>query len=277
MADYESYFSAFEAVLYYCELFNDFKLTYSNDYQAHFLVKVENLNPLYKDYQVDGNNDDTLVNWQPYESISLDLCKQIKSRLEVFRSRLHCDFQWYYIYHDKDVSREDGHESLKKPHIHLLLLFHGDEDLYNIYYQFCEAFQRKSYHVIDKRTVRKREYNVYGESCPSVTSSSARFLGISDIYIAERIQYLVHLNNPDKFQYDTSRVVGSLDYATDSRLFESLDNRDIYDLTVDFINSHNHNTARDIALSVRKYANPFIKAEYKRKPSLYNVLAFKSR
>lgn len=80
-----------------------------------------------------------------------------------------------YIYHDKDI-KEDG--SLKKPHYHLLIVFPRE----------------KSINKLSKET-----------GVPLNLIKWKAYLDLS-------VQYLVHQNNPEKYQYDVEDIHGDVNY-----------------------------------------------------------------
>lgn len=265
-------FRIFEFILYYCELFNDFQLTYSNDYHAHFLVDVKNHNVLYPDYQVNDHIADT-YNWVQYDDVATDLNYALVKKLDVFRESLGCDFDYYYIMHDKDEEVKNGHRQPVKPHIHLLLFTDDYQEPQVVYYRFNNAFQRLSYKFVERITKHNREYTIYREFSPSYDSKASRFAYWADDYEISRVKYLVHLENKEKAQYDTSLVVGSHDYSTDSRLKVEQAPRDLFDIMVDFINSHPHDSIADIINSVRYFGSPQIKQEWRIRSHSYRGLA----
>lgn len=113
----------------------------------------------------------------------LELYPEDPTHAEAFQRMDKAGYTYAAILHDKDVWREDDPKrgeretgSLKKPHWHVVLKF----------------------------------------SNPRFARALSKELGIAINYFAEcanvdgALLYLVHANNPDKYQYDVDEVFGSL-------------------------------------------------------------------
>lgn len=267
-------FCTFECVFYNCELFNEFSVKYSNDYQAHYLVGVTNDNVFEHDYCVYRTPETTfnpLVDWFEYETIFDDLYKRFSLLFDRLKNELGLDFHWYYCYHDCDTVIESGHVVKKKPHTHVLFMFSENISLQHFYNAMLNTFQRYSYKIGETFTKRGKEYTTFVISYPMCGSESARCVGYDEVGTAYRVRYLTHLTNADKYQYSPERVVGDLNYSTDARLCED-DDYSILRVTSDWILSHKHSTANDIMYQIVYYAPKHIQKEYRQKHAIYNLL-----
>lgn len=116
------------------------------------------------------------------------------------------DVRWFaYAYHDKDV-KEDG--SPKESHCHVVLVTENSHT----------------------ETAVKRWFTGYLDETNQIINTRVQ----QCVDLEGSYRYLTHLDNPDKFQYDSSVVV-----CSDEPNFETLEQPDIVNAVMELIQGDN--------------------------------------
>lgn len=89
--------------------------------------------------------------------------------------KVYVDILYVYAFHDKDLF-DDG--TPKKPHYHLLFVFPREKSIKKI----AHDLEVPEYAIVWKQ------------------------------FLDKSVQYLIHLNNPEKYQYDVEILQGTLDF-----------------------------------------------------------------
>lgn len=144
---------------------------------------------------------------------------------------------WAYIYHDCDVN-DNG--ELKEPHWHILLNFDNARSGNAVLKDFVGYQNTRAYNMDETSPI-------------------------------ERYEYLTHLNDPDKYQYSSSRIV------CDNPVYWEHFLPSVRDRTqADFIEDLLQDEELDIVYMARKYGRDFIK-NYKSYMEFRNEVIIRER
>lgn len=142
--------------------------------------------------------------------------------------------EFYYAYHDRDTYNEEEvfdynatHDEecpftvgqLKKPHYHVIGVASNPISLGQATIRFGLHLSQDEYDESNHVQVIKN--------------------------VSSAVQYLVHMNNPEKFQYERSTIIASANLNVD-RFFKGVDRNEQLKLIFNFINANNCTTTRQV-------------------------------